>query len=241
MDEWIGLYTITIDDDSQVHKLISRFTGLPSLPFNSVERLLDNRASYKPTAVFVDVHLGTQESGLDAIGQLRSRFPFVPLIVITADPDPGLIGKALCKGANDFIHKPLSPQEFLARLEARIHECHERQDVEEYDLCGVLFRRRTGTLSKGGHTVYLPPLEAELLTYLARNLGIVTSKAAVREHLWGQIKVTSNSLDKKISNVRKALSQFSSPIELHTAYGGKICLRISESERKRRIRVRTAS
>lgn len=237
MTKSFSQYTITLDDDSQIHKLIARITKLNSLPFTSPDKLMARAGSYKPTAVFVDIHLDVGVSGLDYLSEMRRIWPFVPIFVITSDPKHGLIGKALASGANDFIRKPLAPEEVRARLEARLTEMQEKQGIVELELNDIVFNARLGTIRKGDKIVHLPPLETELMLYLARNLGLKTTKQAIRQHLWGDTKICSNALDKKISNLRKAIKECASEVQVATSYGGSVALQLTQNKEVEKIAI----
>ena len=222
-------YTITLDDDPQIHKIIARITNISSLPFNVPDKLLSRAKSYSPSAVFVDVNLDVGVSGLDYLSEMRRLWPFVPIFVITSDPNHELIGRALAYGANDFIRKPLEPNELRARLQSRLTEMREKQGIEELALNDLTFNARLGTIRKAEKVAHLAPLESELLLYLARHLGLGAQKEALRQYLWGEVKTSTNSLDKKISNLRKALKDCQSEVEIETTYGGGVSLILHKS------------
>jgi DNA-binding response OmpR family regulator len=205
-------------------------TNIPSLPFVAPEKLLGRGNSYSPSALFVDANLGVGVSGIDFLAKFRHLWPFIPIFVITGELNRNLIGRALASGANDFIRKPLMPEEILARLDIRVTEMKERQGNELIEIADIVFNARLGTLQRNERLVHLPPLESELLLFLARHMGFVTSKQSLRTHLWGETTTCANALDKKISNLRKALKDCSDCVELVSAYGGKISLQIRAAE-----------
>ena len=178
-------YTITLDDDSMIHQLITRITRMTSLPFTSPEKLILRAGSYNPAAVFVDVNLDQGLNGLDYLSKMRSIWPFTPIFIITSDQNQSIIGKALALGANDFIRKPITPEELNARLGARLLEMREKQGLEEITLNNVIFNSRLSTLRRGTLLRHLPPLESKLLLFLARNLALFTTKQAIRQ-LYGE-------------------------------------------------------
>jgi len=235
MTDSYSQYTITLDDDPQVSKLIARITGMSSLPFTSPEKLVTRAATYTPTAVFVDINLGIDISGLDYLSSMRQIWPFIPILVVTSDPNPGLIGKALASGANDFIRKPIFPDELQARLQSRLTEMREKRGSEELRLDDLTFNRRLETISKGDCIIHLAPLESKLLYLLANNLGLVITKEAIRQNLWGNTKICGNALDKKISNLRKAIKECGSSVQILSSYGGKISLKISSDKARPKV------
>jgi len=225
-------YTITLDDDSSVHKLIARITKIHSIPFVLPEKLLDRASSYKPVCVFIDVNLGVDTNGIDFVQKLRAKWPFAPIFVITGSPKSGLIGRALALGANDFIQKPLDPEEVMARLEARLSEMASRMAREQMVVGDLIYIPRDGSVMKDEQTVHLPPLESRLFHYLSQRLGIKSTKSAIRTHLWHGIKTCENALDKKISNLRKILHDLETGLFIETNYGGGVTMRFIEKSKE---------
>jgi DNA-binding response OmpR family regulator len=218
-------YTITLDDDAAVSRIIERMTGIQSLPFTNPDKLMAQASSYQPTAVFVDIHLGANQSGLEYLAGMRRIWPFVPIFVITGTFVGDAIGIALASGANDFIRKPLIREEVVARLTVRLSEMREKQDGDRIVIGNLVFCRRLASVTVGETIAHMAPLEAELFLYLSRNLGTTMQKTALRQYLWGDIKTCDNALDKKISNIRKVLRDVGADAEIVTAYGGKVMLK----------------
>lgn len=221
-----GQYTITLDDDPIVHKIIAQATGAPSLPFTCPKKLLRKSASLSPIAVFLDINLKENVSGLDCLPELRRLWRMTPILVMTGDKDNALIGKSLASGANDFLRKPINPDELIARMQIRICEMQEKRGFEEIRLADTLFNPRLGTLAKGGRVVYLPRLEAEILLHLSNGNGVTFTKESIRLRLWGQTKVCTNAIDKKLTTLRKAFRELDSSVALRTVYGGQVSLAV---------------
>jgi DNA-binding response OmpR family regulator len=102
-------YTITLDDDVMVHQIIERSTKIKTVGMKDPEELLSKIEDLHPIAVFIDIHLGTSRTGLEILPNLRTAWPFCPILVITGTPAEHTIVKALNSGADDFIRKPLIP------------------------------------------------------------------------------------------------------------------------------------
>lgn len=212
-------YTITLDDDPMIAKFIARATGINSLPFTNGETLLKRAHSYHPVAVFVDVHLDIDGCGIDFIPELRLSWPHVPIIVITSDTTDELIGSALASGADDFVRKPISVAELKGRLHARICEMFKRKNIETITISDIIFSTAQLSIQCKGRTAYLPKLEARLFEILLQNINLVVSRDELKRHLWNGIKVSENSLDKKISCIRKSLGEIGSCLNITALYG----------------------
>ncbi|RZA11990.1 MAG: response regulator, partial [Proteobacteria bacterium] len=149
MSEQKEHYTITLDDDALIHKIIAQATGMPSLHYSCPDKLLKKATTLSPIAVFLDVNLQENVSGLDFVPSLREIWPMVPIIVMTGDRDSNLIGRSLASGGNDFLKKPINPSELMARMQIRICEMREKRGFDEILLADARFNPRLGTLSKG--------------------------------------------------------------------------------------------
>src|SRR5690348_13248237 len=71
-------YTITLDDDPMVAKMIQKALGLKTISFSSAETLTESIDRYQPVAAFVDIHLDADSNGLSIIPALREKWPFCP-------------------------------------------------------------------------------------------------------------------------------------------------------------------
>ncbi len=198
------------------------------MPFVSGAKLAERAASYQPHAVFVDIHLGTEESGLVCLPHLRSAWPHTPILVMTSDTNSSLIGQALSLGANDFIRKPLDPDELQARLLARVCEMKQREEGGALHLADLACDRATRTIVGPSGRRHLSASEWELLTYLVQNPGMTIAKSLIKGKVWGDIKVSDNSVDRKISTVRRALSEVSQVVRIASSYGQGISLVIAD-------------
>jgi DNA-binding response OmpR family regulator len=213
-----ALYTLTLDDDPLVSKLIEKGLTLPTLTFVNPIELKPKLHELQPKAVFIDIHL-PEGSGLNLIPEMRQAWPYVPLIVITADKDDELLAEALSRGADDFIRKPIRMAELKARLHKRWQDNFEKQALSvnhyediEIDVPHFLLE---GPTSKRN----LSPTEMKLLNRLVQAQGASVSRAALKFSCWNQISVSENALDRKIHELRKALKDVGSRLQIATLYG----------------------
>lgn len=225
-------YTITLDDDPSISKIIAQVTGIPSLPFVSAEALRKKAGSFDPVAAFIDVHLDSNEIGLDFIPEFRKVWPFTPIIVATSDPKDHLIGEALAMGANDFIRKPINPVELTGRLHARILEMSTRRKNDVVEIGDIVFSPGQSSISKDGQVSYLPKLETQLLSMLIDQRELIVSRDELKQRLWGRIAVSENTLDRKISDIRKAFADINSVCVIQSIYRKGICLKFGSVEEK---------
>ncbi len=224
-------YTVTLDDDPIVSAIVERFVGLPTLAFSSGQALLKRAPSLAhPFGIFVDIHLGISESGLDLVPALRELWPQSPVIVVTASRVEETIAKALAAGAHDFVRKPLSRAEVNARLRVRRAELLARAARDELIVGDLRFDRVKRQIERVGQQCgvvrYLSTTAASLLLCLASAPGSVVSKDELRAKIWGRISVSENAVRKKIFEVRVALRDVSEAVAIETVYGGGVRLTI---------------
>ncbi len=222
-------YTITLDDDPAVPKLIAGFTQLNSVAFHDAEELFKQSAELDPIAIFVDVHLAGTGMGIEYIPQLRVSWPHAAILVVTADPEPDLVGRALTLGANDFLRKPFSRAELVGRLKARLCEMSLRFSADSIDLGRGRFNIRKRLIEGPAETVYLSPLQGELLRILLDSEGQLIPKEIVKKAIWGKISVTDNALDRRLSELRRILRDSGVDMRLISEYGRGISLQRQHS------------
>ncbi|MCX6128928.1 MAG: response regulator [Proteobacteria bacterium] len=212
-------YTITLDDDAMVYQIIERSTKIRTLGMKDPEELIARLDTLHPIAVFIDIHLGHSRTGLDILPNLRAAWPFCPIMVITGTPAETTIVKALNSGADDFIRKPLIPDEVDARFKLRMADAAQKaaKEVVEFGDITIDSAHRTieGPLGKR----FASPIEVNLLACLANTEGAIVEKDALKMRCWGQIKVTDNALHRKLHAVRQLLRDVSESVAIETKYG----------------------
>lgn len=113
-----------------------------------------------------------------------------PVIMLTARTDESDIVKALGFGADDYITKPFSPRQFVARVKAVLRRAQAFSGAatsagEVLNASDLALDLRTRTLRRDGETIRLTPLEFKILHYLMVNRGRVLTNSAIVEHVWG--------------------------------------------------------
>lgn len=101
---------------------LARTAGFSVRIFSTAEEALAYLHRRQPAALITDIHL-PGSSGFDLIGRVRALFSLrLPVIAVSADPDPDTPRRALQAGADAFFPKPYSPQQLCSTLEALIHD-----------------------------------------------------------------------------------------------------------------------
>lgn len=224
---------IVLDDDPMIEKLIAASTRKKTHLLTSAKEFQELPENLNVLSVFVDIHLGTNDNGLDLLQEIKARWPFCPVIVITGDQDDNLVGAALAAGADDFIQKPIKPKEMIARMQARMGEMAKRRGqaiLQTGDISIDLVHRVIS--NPEGHQRYLSPTEMNLLRCLLDAHGTVVPRDIMKRKCWGQIYVSDNALNRKLHEVRQALKDISRSVSIKTIYGTGFSLKVTEEQRK---------
>jgi DNA-binding response OmpR family regulator len=156
-------------------------------------------------AVLLDVMM-PELDGLAVLSRLRARWPGLPVIMLTAkgDETDRVVGLEL--GADDYLAKPFSPRELLARLKAVLRRAQPNLERQRLSAGNVVLEVETRAVHVGGEPVELTGLEFDLLLALLRRAGQVVPRQTLLGHA-GRSDVTVNdrTVDVHISHLRKKL------------------------------------
>ncbi len=157
-------------------------------------------------------------TGLEVLKEIRKRNYEVPVILITALSDIANKVEALNLGADDYITKPFSFQEVLARIEAVNRRYVTSQNVIEFDGCFLDLLERKLDSPRGREK--LTDKEFELLTYFLKNRGVIITKEELCKNVWDlNFQPTTNLVEVTIKNLRKKLEDVSGNKYIKTIYG----------------------
>jgi two-component system, OmpR family, response regulator len=213
---------LVVDDEENVTHLVSsalRFDGFETVTADNGQSALAAIAETEPDLVVLDVMM----PGLDGLGvlqSLRAAGSDVPVIFLTArDAATDRIG-GLRAGADDYVVKPFSVEELLARVHAVLRRAAPQEARE-----GVLrvadleLDENSHEVTRGGIEVHLTSTEFELLRYLMRNERVVLSKAQILDRVWKyDFQGQSNIVELYIGYLRKKVDA-SEPKLIHTVRG----------------------
>lgn len=163
--------------------------------------------------------------GLDILQELRTARPAQPVIILTARGDESDRVRGLELGADDYVVKPFSVKELLARVEAVLRRSAERpSDISEIPLRGGradLARREVRF--RGGDRLELSEREADLLRYLAANAGRAVSREEILSRVWGiePRGVETRTIDMHVARLREKIRDDPSAPQLILTVRGK--------------------
>ena len=137
----------------------------------------------------------------------------IPIIMLTARDDEGDRVRGLESGADDYICKPFSPREMIARVKAQLRRGGSFKFEDEISAGGELTIDTVGHQIKlMGHYLELPQMEYRLLEFFVKNKGIVFSREDLLRHIWKfEISgVSTRTVDEHIKRLRSRLSEVQS-------------------------------
>lgn len=159
-------------------------------------------------------------SGLKLCHQWREKGLQTPLIMLTCKDTTSDIISALDSGADDYITKPFSFTELLARIRALLRRASEVPISPLLKLDDLTVDVSTRKVRRGNAEIPLSPREFSLLEFLLRNCGKVISKTEISEHVWGLLFDTNtNIVEVYINHLRKKLDCGSRRPLIHTVRG----------------------
>jgi len=172
----------------------------------------------EPDLILLDLMLPGRD-GIDICRELRS-FSDVPIVMVTARVEEidRLLGLDL--GADDYICKPFSPREVVARVQAILRRARLPKEKPDADI-GLIIDNDRHTVTYQGRALDLTPVEFRLLKTLYRNKGRVFSRDQLMNNLYQDCRVvTDRTVDSHIKNLRRKLDQVSPDHELiRSIYG----------------------
>jgi two-component system phosphate regulon response regulator PhoB len=161
-----------------------------------------------PDAVILDWML-PRMSGIEVCRQLRRKTEtrHVPIIMLTARSEETDKVRGLNVGADDYLTKPFSMPELVARVRALLRRTKPSQSKGQLTFGDIMLDLDAHRVSRGGKYIHLGPTEFRLLQYLMERPGTVFSREELLNGVWGpDIYVEPRTVDVHIRRLRKALN-----------------------------------
>jgi two-component system phosphate regulon response regulator PhoB len=178
-------------------------------------------ADQRPDLVLVDWMLPDM-SGLELTRALKrdKETQDVPVIMLTARAEEQDKVTGLDGGADDYVTKPFSARELLARINAVLRRSGNGSTDEVIDAEGLVLDAASHRVTVGDHTVQLGPTEYRLLSFFMTHADRVYSRAQLLDRVWGgNVYVEERTVDVHIRRLRKALEAFSYDRFIQTVRG----------------------
>jgi len=161
-------------------------------------------------------------SGIELIRRLRTRPETrqLPVIMLTARGEEGERVRGLATGADDYIVKPFSVPELLARVRALLRRVRPERVAEVLTAGDIELDREKKRVSRAGREVALGPTEFRLLEFLMQSPGRVFSREQLLNGVWGRdIYIDERTVDVHVGRLRKGLNRGRGPDPIRTVRG----------------------
>lgn len=202
---------LVVEDDASVQNLITtalKMYGYDTLTAANGQNAVMQAASHSPDVIFLDLGLPDMD-GVEVIRKVRS-WSDLPIIVISARSEEADKIEALDAGADDYLTKPFSVEELLARLRVSLRRLpFLRQAAKESPVFtngSLVIDYAAETVTLDGKELHLTPIEYKLITLLSHNEGKVLTYSYITKAIWGESAESEMaSLRVFMANLRKKL------------------------------------
>src|SRR5687767_4698475 len=223
---------LVVDDEPNIRELLSaslRYAGFEVATAADGQQALEMAESFRPDLLVLDVMM----PGLDGFGvvrRLRQAGRHKPVLFLTARDAAEDKVSGLTLGGDDYVTKPFSLDEVLARIRAVLRRSAGSQkaaaDAPRPTFADIELDEETHEVIKAGAVISLSPTEFKLLRYLMANAGRVLSKAQILDHVWNyDFNGEANVVESYISYLRRKVDT-TEPRLLHTIRGVGYTLRL---------------
>jgi two-component system OmpR family response regulator/two-component system alkaline phosphatase synthesis response regulator PhoP len=206
-----GGHILVVDDERSIRKLLRmqlEAEGYTVAEAGNGREALEQVRSGGIDLVVLD-YMMPEMNGLEACQQLRTEYPGLPVIMLTAKGEEidRIMGLEL--GADDYIAKPYSVREFTARVKAVLRRVHSAPDTSGPLRAGDAEIDLTSrTVRVDGELIDITRLEFDLLAELAAHPNVVFTRERLLERVWGyQSGVGGKTVDVHVANLRKKLGK----------------------------------
>lgn len=168
-------------------------------------------------------------TGVELCQLLRKQQDYTPILVLTARDAVTDRVAGLKHGADDYVIKPFSFEELIARIEALGRRKTTNWSNDKLKVGELILDMSTHTLTIRGEEIYLRRREFQLLTYLMRHAGQILTREQIISGVWGMAEVTPNTVDATIKLLRKKVDESNSEKYIHSYRGVGYSIRAKEN------------
>lgn len=206
------LPVLVVEDEAAIRTGVCdvlAFRGYAPTGVGTGEDGLREASSGRYALVLLDVML-PGVSGFDICRQVREQLPEQPILMLTAMGSESDVLTGFSAGADDYVTKPFSVAELMARVEALLRRAGRlaRVEAQSFDFAGWAIDPSTRVATSGTAQEELSKLEVGVLALLARERGRIVSRRALLREVWGMAHadgVQTRTVDMHIAKLRKKL------------------------------------
>ena len=222
---------LVVDDEASITELVAmalRYEGFdPDVACNGFEALTKANA-FRPSLIVLDVMMPDID-GFEVARRLRAERSTVPILFLTARDGAQDKVRGLTIGGDDYVTKPFSVEELVARIRAILRRTEGAQTPNgaRLSFADLQLDEDTHEVLRGGRPVELTPTEFKLLHYFMLNPRRVLSKAQIMDRVWDyDFGGRANVVETYVSYLRKKIDTDDLPPLVHTVRGVGYSLRL---------------
>ena len=214
---------LVVEDDPVVQKALRRLFESEGFV---VEVRGDGRAALEsfqanpPSAIVLDLRL-PKLTGRDLCKEIKAQSPTLPIVVLSAASDVSDKVLLLELGADDYVTKPFSPRELLARVRAALRHNTRTETANTVSFDGISADFKKMEIKRDGQPVVLTAQEFKTFQFLVQNADRVITRDELLNEVWGyQNYPSTRTVDNHILKLRQKLEKDpSSPVHFRTVHG----------------------
>jgi len=214
---------LVVEDDPAVQKALRRLfesEGYAVEVQGNGQSALESFNALAPALIVLDLRL-PKLSGSDLCKEIKAQAPAIPIVVLSATTDVSDKVLLLELGADDYVTKPFSPRELLARVRAALRHTSRTANVSRVSFDGISIDFKKMEVEREGKIVVLTAQEFKTLQFLVQNADRVISRDELLNEVWGYHNYPSTrTVDNHILKLRQKLERDpSSPVHFRTVHG----------------------
>jgi len=207
----MGKIIAIVEDEPDIVELVTvnlKRAGFTTHGFTTAENFFSFLKSQTPDLIILDLMLPDID-GLDICKRLKKNdaLAAIPIIMLTAraDETDKILGLEL--GADDYVTKPFSPKELVARVKVALRRLSPKEVTQKIEIGGILLiDTEKFAVTVGGEKIEITSTEFKILQVLASKPGWVFSRDKILDYLWGREKaVLDRTVDVHVKNLREKL------------------------------------
>ncbi len=215
----MSIKILVADDEASIREVVQLYLEREGFTVHTAadgDAALDLEAATRPDLLILDIMLPGR-TGWEICRALPRRVPVIFLTAKSTEADK-ITGFSL--GADDYITKPFSPRELVARVKAVLRRSGLIFGADdELAFPGLVIRPATQSVEKDGRSVALSPKEFDLLLFLARHPRIVFSREQLLINVWGYgFEGDDRTVDATVKRLRQKIASPANPV-IHTVWG----------------------
>ena len=223
------------EDEEDLNRIITKKLQSEGYAVDSCydgEEALERLLYVDYDAAVLDIAMPVMD-GMETVRRLRRSGKATPVIFLTArDTVPDKV-EGLDAGANDYVVKPFSFDELLARIRAVLRTA-AGSNSDVYELDNLSMNARSQIVARAGRAIELTGKEYRLLEYLLVNKNQILSRESILNHVWGyDFDGTANVVDVYMNYLRRKIEAEGQKKLIHTVRGLGYVMRVEEDKEKR--------